>query len=108
MQDEILLRQWTAGHSQFSADLDRGIGKIRAWATGHPRSSQAIGSTYAATDRSPDRVAASAGATLLSGLAAVATTVTLFASVAILATPSSAHDSSLQPSTSITVGYELA
>lgn len=87
MQEELLLRQWTASHGQFSADVDRLIGKLRAWATAGTRARPAIGRAYAADGLAADPSLRSAANTLLSGLAAVATTALLFTAVVVVANP---------------------
>lgn len=79
MIDEHFMRHWNDSHTRFSADIDRALDAIGRFFGGRPGKG-AIGETYA---RRPSR-------TLFSGLAAVATTIALFVTVAALATPPAA------------------
>lgn len=87
MQDELLLRQWTAAHDQFSADLARLFAKIRAWPAARTRARRAMSRTYAATQNA-ERALHTASDSLLGGLAAVATTAVLFTAVVLVANAS--------------------
>lgn len=87
MQDELLLRQWTASHGQFSADLARLFAKIRAWPAARARTQRTMSRTYAVAENA-DRSLHTAADSLLGGLAAVATTAVLFTAVVLVANAS--------------------
>ena len=83
MIDEHFMRNWNAGHVRFSADVDRALDKIGRL-LGTRSGKDPIGAAYA---RKPAK-------TLVSGLAAVATTIALLVTVAALAAPPAAGKTS--------------
>lgn len=87
MTDEHLMRQWTDAHSDFSADIDRGLLRLGRFLGSRSKRRQAIGNAYAAgscaAPAEPEMLA-TARAALAGVLACVATTA-LLVSVAALA-----------------------
>lgn len=83
MIDEHFMRTWNDGHVRFSADIDRAVDSIGRLLGSLP-GKRAIDGPYV---RRPAN-------TLLGGLAAVATTVALVVSVAVLAAPPAAGKAS--------------
>lgn len=76
MIDEHFIRQWTDGHDRFSADVDRGLERLRA----------IIDSAYGEQVQPAPGPARSE--TIMAGLAATTMTVVLLATTAALfATP---------------------
>jgi hypothetical protein len=73
MTDEHFLRQWTDGHERFSADVDKGLAKLRL----------VIDAAYG---EPPAEGAPRATAAALAGLAATAITVVVFASTLMVTT----------------------
>jgi hypothetical protein len=73
MTDEHFMRQWTDGHECFSADVDKGLAKLR----------RIIDAAYGvpATGGAPRTTEA-----MLAGLAATAVTVVVFASTVMVTT----------------------
>ncbi len=108
MQDELLLRQWTAAHAQFSLDLDRLVTRFADWGAGRVHALWAIGRAYAADVGRSDSSPHAATNTLLSGLAAVATTALLFTAVALVAGPSPQADGIASPSAALASGWKTA
>ena len=82
MTDEHLMRQWTATHSEFTGDLDRGLLRLGRFVSNRLHASGANSTAYAPTtckavsapEENPVARAALAGA-----LACLATTVLLLA-----------------------------
>jgi len=73
MTDEHFMRQWTDGHERFSADVDKGLARLRRIieaAYGEPHADGASKTTEA----------------MLAGLAATAVTVVVFASTVMVTT----------------------
>ena len=108
MQDELLLREWTAAHGQFSADLDRLVGKVRAWLSADMSVRPTIGRAYAAESRRAVPSLRSAQETLLGGLAAVATTVLLFTAVVLVAEPAPAAGGIASPPVALASAWKTA
>ena len=78
MTDEHFIRQWTESHERFSADVDKGLARLR----------QIIDTAYGEPTRSTATDGPRLGETMLAGLAASALTALLFASTVMVATPS--------------------
>jgi hypothetical protein len=73
MTDEHFMRQWADGHQRFSADVDKGLARLR----------KIIDTAYeeqAQSQSAPSREA------MLAGLAATAVTVVVFASTVLATT----------------------
>jgi len=90
MNDELIMRMWNADHARFSADFSRMLGTVREALSRRTYPPATIERTYA--DAIPEPALHKAGNTFLGGLAAVATTMTLFVILAALAGPSAAHE----------------
>lgn len=76
MIDEHFIRQWTDGHDRFSADLDRGLARLRA----------IIDSAYG--EQVQPKPGPARSEAIMAGLAATTMTVVLLATTAVLfATP---------------------
>ncbi|HTM94871.1 MAG TPA: hypothetical protein VL100_03500 [Croceibacterium sp.] len=76
MTDEHFIRQWTDGHERFSADVDRGLVRLR----------RIIDTAYGELAPSEAYQGNSRGEAMLAGLAATAMTVILLIST-VVATP---------------------
>src|SRR3990167_4362691 len=76
MTEEHFIRQWTDGHDRFSADLDRGLAKLR----------RIIGAAYGELIEETAEHERTTGQAMLAGLAATAVTILLFVSSVRVAT----------------------
>jgi hypothetical protein len=77
MTDEHFIRQWTEGHERFSADVDKGLAKLR----------KIIDAAYDEPVAPPAADAVQPGEAMLAGLAATALTALLFTSTVMVVTP---------------------
>lgn len=77
MTDEHFIRQWTEGHERFTADVDKGLAKLR----------RIIDTAYGERTAPVERNATRPGEALLAGLAATALTTLLFVSTIVVVTP---------------------
>lgn len=75
--DEHFIRQWTEGHERFSADVDKGLERLR----------QIIDAAYGEPTPAPAVNTVQPGEAMLAGLAATALTALLFVSTLTVATP---------------------
>lgn len=94
MIDEHFMRQWNAGHSQFSADFGRKVARLSKLLAAPAGGSSAIRQPYASAPSEAERAQAQmhrAAESLFSALAAIATTFVLFATVGALAIAGSAE-----------------
>lgn len=88
MIDEHFMREWNAGHSQFSADVGRQVARLSERLAAPAGGSRAIRPPYAPAPTEAERAEAQmhrATESLFSALAAIATTFVLFATVGALA-----------------------
>ena len=90
MVDEHFMRQWNSGHLEFSADLDRALA--------------GIGKAF----RAPFGTIGVAYASLLSGLAAAASTTVLFVTIGLLASLTPDHRPAPHATFALTPTVELA
>ena len=88
MQDEHFMQGWNDNHNRFSADLDRGLGRLIDRLPHRARRAEPIGNPYGIPTEAEPRPALSAGAQAsLRGFAATVITATLWVVVMVLATP---------------------
>lgn len=76
MSDEQFHRMWSAGHEQFSADVDKGTAKLR----------RIIDAAYGEPSPSAETGAKHLGEAMLAGLAASVVTLVVFASTIFVTT----------------------
>ena len=86
MQDQHFLQSWNDGHSQFSADLDRGLGHVVDRFSRRGPGRKIIGNPYGIPTETGASLSPAARASLR-GLAASVLTVMLWVVVLALATP---------------------
>jgi hypothetical protein len=100
MQDDLFIRQWTATHDEFSADLDRGLGHLLRRFSRRERATKPIGSSYGflakyEAEPAPRQGLSPRAQASLRGLAASVITFALWVTVMLVATPAPGFASSL-------------
>ena len=86
MQDQHFMQSWNAGHTRFSADLDRGLGRVIDRLSRRGTSQKAIRNPYGIPAEAGPPLSPQARASLR-GLGATLFTVVLWAVVLMVATP---------------------